>query len=124
MGVVVMPRRIQRQRTKGWRKPEGCVDVTRGSRWGNPFVVGKDGTAEECVAKYAAMMLPYTHQPPRNTTTDFMISSANMEAIVIELAGKDLMCWCKEGAPCHGDWLLSVANDPQLRKMFNKKETI
>jgi hypothetical protein len=29
--------RIQRQRTKGWRMPEGAVYVGRPSAWGNPF---------------------------------------------------------------------------------------
>jgi Domain of unknown function (DUF4326) len=27
-----------------------------------------------------------------------------------ELKGKDLVCWCIPGAPCHGDVLLVVAN--------------
>ncbi len=27
-----------------------------------------------------------------------------------DLAGRDLMCWCPEGFPCHGDVLLEVAN--------------
>ena len=31
------------------------VNVSRASRWGNPFVVGVDGTLEECVARYRAM---------------------------------------------------------------------
>ena len=35
------PRRIQRRRVKGWRMPEGAVYVGRGTRWGNPFRVGK-----------------------------------------------------------------------------------
>lgn len=35
------PKRIQRKRTGGWRMPEGAVYVGRGSKWGNPFVVGK-----------------------------------------------------------------------------------
>jgi hypothetical protein len=37
----VSPQRIQRKRTKGWRMPEGAVYVGRGTKWGNPFVVGK-----------------------------------------------------------------------------------
>jgi len=36
----VTPKRIQRQRTKGWRMPPGAVYVGRPSRWGNPFIVG------------------------------------------------------------------------------------
>jgi Domain of unknown function (DUF4326) len=29
---------------------------------------------------------------------------------ISELRGKNLMCWCKIGAPCHADVLLEVAN--------------
>jgi hypothetical protein len=38
-----MPERIQLRRTKGWRKPEGAVIVSRPSRWGNWWVVEKAG---------------------------------------------------------------------------------
>lgn len=31
------PKRIQRQRTKGWRMPDGAVYVGRPTKWGNPF---------------------------------------------------------------------------------------
>ncbi len=31
------PQRIQRQRTKGWRMPEGAIYVGRQTVWGNPF---------------------------------------------------------------------------------------
>lgn len=35
------PIRIQRQRTKGWHMPENTVYVGRGSRFGNPFRIGR-----------------------------------------------------------------------------------
>jgi hypothetical protein len=105
-----MPERIQRKRTKGWRMPENTVYIGRGSRWGNPFVVGKDGTAEECVRKYSDMLMPYRHQPPRNSLDDFYLSLANLNDIEAELRGKNLACWCKLGEPCHADWLLKIAN--------------
>jgi hypothetical protein len=35
-----MPKRIQLQRTKDWRKPAGAIVVARPSRWGNPIHVG------------------------------------------------------------------------------------
>ena len=35
------PQRIQRKRTKGWRKPDNTIYVGRGSKWGNPFVIGQ-----------------------------------------------------------------------------------
>jgi hypothetical protein len=33
-----------------------------------------------------------------------------VEQIRRELGGRDLMCWCPVGAPCHGDLLLQIAN--------------
>jgi hypothetical protein len=36
----VIPQRIQLRRTKGWRKPEGAIVVSRPTRWGNPYTVG------------------------------------------------------------------------------------
>jgi hypothetical protein len=35
--ITETPKRVQRQRVKGWTKPEGAVYVGRGSRYGNPF---------------------------------------------------------------------------------------
>lgn len=37
-----MSRRIQRQRTKGWRMPPGAIYVGRPSPWGNPFPIKGD----------------------------------------------------------------------------------
>jgi len=39
--AACVPRRLQRRRTRGWRKPAGSVIVDRTSRWGNPFAVGR-----------------------------------------------------------------------------------
>ena len=109
-----MPTRIQRRRTKGARLPEGCVCVSRPSRWGNPFKVGVDGDAAECVRKFEAMLFPYRHG---GSLSDFYLSEANLEAIRLELRGKDLACWCPltylDGSPypCHATRLLEIAND-------------
>jgi Domain of unknown function (DUF4326) len=105
-----MPIRIQRKRSKGWRSPEGAVYVGRGSKWGNPFAVGKGGTAEECVRKYADMLTPYRHRGPTSDLGSLYISMANIEDIERELRGKDLMCWCPLDKPCHADVLLRLAN--------------
>ena len=106
------PRRLQRKRTKGWRKPENSVCVSRGTAWGNPFRVGIDGTAEECIWKFAKWMMPYAHG---GTLKEFYISEANLRAIQIDLRGKDLLCWCDEDAPCHADLLLAWANGPLIK---------
>lgn len=105
-----MPKRIQRKRTKGWRMPEGAVYVGRPSRWGNPFVVGKDGDADRCVHKYVNWLLPYRHFGETATMEHFCISQANLERIQRELKGKDLACFCPLDQPCHANVLLELAN--------------
>lgn len=97
-----MPKRIQRKRTKGWRKPLDAVIVDRTSQWGNDFVVGVDGTREECIAKYREYFIKPTLQ---------VYGMAYFE----ELRGKDLACWCPLDQPCHADILLELANAPPPR---------
>lgn len=116
-----MPKRIQRKRIKGWRMPPNTVYIGRGSRWGNSYVVGKDGTPEECSRKYMEDLLPYSHHGPRSTLTDFHISVANLEEIELVLAGKNVACWCGPNDLCHGDELLKLANQPE-RKVSWKPE--
>jgi Domain of unknown function (DUF4326) len=41
MAMDSRPRRLQRRRTGGFRKPAGAVIVDRTSSWGNPFEVGR-----------------------------------------------------------------------------------
>lgn len=69
------------------------VYIGRPSKWGNPFVIGRDGSRAEVVAKYRAWIVT---QP------------ALMNALE-ELRGRDLVCWCAPLA-CHGDVLIDLAN--------------
>lgn len=117
-----MPARIQRKRTRGWRKPEGAVYVGRGSKWGNPTRVvyrpdtggwhaehdngggvgtwpTADGARQFAVDAYHALLRG---------------NPKLVEATRTELAGRDLMCWCPTpefGEPdhCHAVLLLHVA---------------
>lgn len=72
----------------------GAVYIGRPTRWGNPFVIGKDGTRQDVVEKYEAWV---------RTKPELMA------LIKKELKGRDLVCFC---APlgCHGDVLLKLAN--------------
>jgi len=72
--------------------PPGAVYIGRGSKWGNPYVIGYDGNRTEVMQKYAVNM-------PTELIT----------AAVVELRGKDLVCFCAP-LPCHGDILLKIAN--------------
>lgn len=68
----------------------------KGSVWGNPFIIGRDGTRAEVIEKYAAWL---RKQP-------------QLVARLPELRGKVLGCHCKPD-PCHGDVLAAWANQGQ-----------
>lgn len=116
------PKRIQRRRIKGWRKPEGAISVCRPGPWGNPFIVGKHGTREECVALYAKWM-NRDIAPPGSELHEFRDTCyekygfSGWRGFILacvaphHLKGHDLMCFCVVGSPCHGDVLLRVANE-------------
>ena len=69
------------------------VYIGRPSKWGNPFVIGRDGSRDDVIASYEAWLL---EQP-------------ELLAALPELAGKTLGCWCAPRA-CHGDVLARLAN--------------
>ncbi len=69
------------------------VYIGRPSKWGNPFVIGRDGTRAAVIAKYRAWVVA---QPALMSALD-------------ELRGRDLVCWCAPLA-CHGDVLIDLAN--------------
>lgn len=80
----------------GGRVPPGAVDIMRGTRWGNPFVIGRDGDRAEVVAKYRRWLWCEIQTRP------------GFSQLVRELHGKDLCCCCAPAA-CHGDVLAAAA---------------
>lgn len=122
------PQRIQLKRTKGWRKPEGVVVVSRPSRWGNPFQLrqGTDyhGQHGQVLRTWAVVRDGSEVYPPVQRRTAAGIAVAMFRNALIagdldvtvgyaqdELAGKSLACWCPlDGQPCHADVLLEIAN--------------
>ena len=74
--------------------PKGAVYIGRPSEWGNPFVIGPDGSRTDVILKYRKWLKA---QPDK-------VAKAKQK-----LAGKDLVCFCAPQA-CHGDVLLEVAN--------------
>lgn len=69
------------------------VYIGRGSKWGNPFHIGKDGTREEVIEKY--------HQ--------YILGNSQLLTCLHELNGKTLGCYCKP-LFCHGDVLVELIN--------------
>ena len=90
--------------------PEGAVYVGRPSKWGNPFVIGKDGNREEVLDLYHRWMLEQIRY-----NTEFY------QSIHKELRGKDLVCWCTP-EPCHADDLLFLANSRDYDEVREREE--
>lgn len=120
-----MPKRIQRNRSKGWRMPENTVYVGRPTRWGNQFRVGD-----------AKFLLSYSFNEKYKGLSDAEVVAHTFEDSIVEaiekdkhepgafkrmfglpfeewiapLRGKNLACWCPSGQACHADVLLRLAN--------------
>ncbi len=73
------------------------VYIGRPSKWGNPFIIGKDGTREEVISKYEDWLLGVIKAP--DNTLRPSLSHAKTE-----LKDKILGCWCSPKA-CHGNIL-------------------
>lgn len=69
--------------------------IGRGSRWGNPFHIGKDGSREEVIRKYRKWLWGEI-QKGRITKED-----------LVALKHKKLGCFCKPQA-CHGDVIVAA----------------
>ncbi len=69
------------------------VYIGRGSKWGNPYLIGVDGTREEVLKKYHT----------------YLLSNRYLMASLPELNGKILGCFCKP-LSCHGDILIEELN--------------
>ncbi|MGW1246961.1 DUF4326 domain-containing protein [Streptomyces sp. NPDC002535] len=134
--ITTTPERIQRKRTAGWTA-NGAKYVGRGTRWGNPFVVGARyvnrtafhdapfpapddkplGTTEHPEwSPWPAWTETVAEVRDRQHAVDlFRAHTAynddvwGPEVIRAELAGRDLMCWCPLDQPCHADVLLELA---------------
>ena len=122
------PVRVQRRRTKGWRTPLcscGCGRparyVGRGTKWGNPFRVGKPWFV---VSRFPDGSTQYVRQPdlvtPELAVMLYRAASGPVEEVIAELGGHDLSCWCPledadgNRVPCHADVLLELGNPPEI----------
>lgn len=105
-----MPERVQLSRRKGWRMPENTVKVDRTTKWGNPFKVGEDGTAHDCVQLYTGLLAGLVCLTAKATIELQIKSRAVVQSSLHELRGKNLACWCRRGQSCHADVLLELAN--------------
>lgn len=70
------------------------VYIGRPSKWGNPYIIGKDGTREEVIKKYE----------------EHVRSSKILMRALPSLEGKVLGCWCPP-RPCHGEVLIKLLEE-------------
>jgi len=69
------------------------VYIGRGSKWGNPYSIGVDGTREEVIEMYR----------------QYIVTQSHLMESLHELKGKTLGCFCYPRA-CHGDVLIELAS--------------
>lgn len=123
------PVRLQLQRKKGWRLPDGARSVARPTKWGNPFFVDRWGDAQSWLGWYVGTgtLGPSLHCWGEHETKEAAVLQAvelyrlhtgpmgnyelDLDEVRRELGGRDLACWCPVGTPCHGDVLLEIANE-------------
>ncbi len=105
----VKPKRIRLSRAKGWRIPPNTVKVDRSTKFGNPFVVGRDGTRAECVDLYVKLLAGFVCLTNGPSVEEQKAARRHVLENLECLRGKNLACWCN-GSPCHADVLLELAN--------------
>ena len=78
-----------------WAKEKGkLVEIDRGTAWGNPFEIPKDGDRAAVCRHYQDYYLPHKPSLLKKLET---------------LKGKVLLCWCHPD-PCHGHTLATKVN--------------
>lgn len=119
-----MPKRIQRKRTKGSKLPDKTLCVTRPSIWGNPYPVAEFGELALPLFRNTARGIwdpsLLDGKPESLRTRAYELHHAwqrqfqyhhPLDVLRSTLRKYDFIaCWCKEGAPCHADILLELAN--------------
>lgn len=80
--------------------PAGAEYIGRGSKWGNRFIIGRDGDRETVIARYER----------------WLADQHDLLRALDELRGRDLVCFCAP-KPCHGDLLHRLANATRAERI-------
>lgn len=100
----MIPKRVQRKRTKGFKLPPNTIYVGRPSKWGNPYQV-KNGDIESAVRTFRSEIEWYLSGKGCSQKKTEQIKKE-----LEKLRGKNLACWCPLNQSCHADVLLELAN--------------
>ena len=74
-------------------KAEYDIAIGRPSEWGNPWIIGRDGTRDEVIDRYA----------------EYLQTKSTLLNKLPQLSRKRLGCYCKP-ARCHGDVIVEAFN--------------
>lgn len=132
---MTKPVRLQLSRRKGFnlqafsRALNGreAVHAGRPGPLGNPFIVGKHGTAADCVDLHKAMLAGLLRVGADPDIEALERARRYVADSLPELAGRNIACWCRlcpthkatgkplgvtctDCPPCHVDVLLELAN--------------
>ncbi len=83
---------------------QGCVYIGRGSFFGNPYVIGKDGDREQVVEKYRKWF-------------GERLKDDNFRKQVLGLRGKVLACYCWPKL-CHGNVIIDYLREENSNGEF------
>jgi hypothetical protein len=90
--------RLVNIRKVGWPKGPNDIYIGRGGsgdgKWGNPFIMGKDGDRATVVARYR----------------EYLLGRKDLIEQLPSLRGKTLFCFCHP-LGCHGDVLVELLNE-------------
>jgi len=78
---------------------DGYIYIGRGSKWGNPFKIGIDGTREDVLWKYEK----------------WIMKKPKLLLDLMELEDQVLGCYCKPKA-CHGDVLVKLLDRKRVEE--------
>ena len=101
---IALEASIEKMKTKvvNLKNERYDIYIGRPSRWGNPYIMGKDGTREEVIEKYREWIVkqPYFYEELHT------------------LKGKRLGCFCKP-LPCHGEVLIELVEKEQAENAYH-----
>ena len=100
--------------------PDGAVYVGRQSVWGNPYRVIHINKTTWQVAHHSHVLDEYVSRTGNEARHDAVERLRRLfehdrdpwgkDRVRSELRGRDLACRCPDGAPCHADLLIEIAN--------------
>lgn len=109
--------RVQRKRTKGYKLPENTKCVNRGTKWGNPFKVIKEGNYWNVTNVLSNDFGSYQTKNQANKKAielygDWLKEELKAKRLDLrELQGKNLACFCSLELDCHADHLIKLINN-------------